>query len=59
MRSLYSWSVLAALSAASLMGASAPVADAVEAGDKAAVQALLKKGTDVNAPQSDGMTALL
>lgn len=36
-----------------------PLADAVETGDKAAVQALLKKGTDVNATQPDGMTALL
>jgi ankyrin repeat protein len=31
----------------------------MEAGDKAAIQVLLQKGTDVNAPQADGMTALL
>ncbi len=44
----------ALLSAAS----SAPVADAVMKGDKAAVKALLKEGADVNAAQGDGMTAL-
>jgi ankyrin repeat protein len=35
-----------------------PVADAAMQGDAAAVQALLKKGADVNAAQGDGMTAL-
>ena len=35
-----------------------PVADAVMKGDTAAVKALLKEGSDVNAAQGDGMTAL-
>jgi uncharacterized protein len=35
-----------------------PVADAAQAGDKAAVRALLKQAADVNAAQGDGMTAL-
>ena len=36
----------------------APVADAAMRGDVAAVKALLRQGTDVNARQGDGMTAL-
>ena len=36
----------------------APLADAVEHGDAARVAALLKAHADVNAPQSDGATAL-
>ena len=35
-----------------------PLADAAERGDLAAVQALLAKKADVNAPQNDGSTAL-
>src|SRR5262245_58210613 len=35
-----------------------PVADAAARGDKDAVRGLLQKGADVNAAQSDGMTAL-
>ena len=35
-----------------------PLADAVQRGDALAVQALLKKKIDVNAPQADGATAL-
>jgi ankyrin repeat protein len=35
-----------------------PLADAVQRGDKQAVATLLKKKADVNAPQSDGTTAL-
>src|SRR5262245_35372218 len=38
--------------------APSPLADAVEHGDAQAVQALLKKKTEVNAPQADGTTAL-
>lgn len=34
------------------------LADAVQHGDKQAIAALLKQGADVNAPQSDGATAL-
>jgi ankyrin repeat protein len=37
---------------------SSVVADAAQAGDKAAVRALLKQAADVNAAQGDGMTAL-
>src|ERR1700722_20211979 len=36
----------------------ASVAEAAMRGDRVAVRALLKKGTDVNVPLSDGMTAL-
>ena len=36
----------------------APVADAAQAGDKAAVRAFLKQAVEVNAAQGDGMTAL-
>jgi ankyrin repeat protein len=35
-----------------------PVADAVMKGDKAALQSLLDKKADVNAPQADGATAI-
>jgi ankyrin repeat protein len=44
-----------ALSAA---GADAPLADAMEKMDRAAVRTLLQRRADVNAPQVDGMTAL-
>ncbi len=37
---------------------SAPVADAAMGGDRAAVKTLLQQGSDVNAAQGDGMTAL-
>ncbi|MGQ0642691.1 MAG: ankyrin repeat domain-containing protein [Gemmatimonadaceae bacterium] len=37
---------------------SSPVADAAMRRDVAAVRSLIAKGTDVNAPQGDGMTAL-
>jgi uncharacterized protein len=43
--------------AANAQGA-APVAAAAQAGDLAAVRALLKQGADVNAAQGDGTTAL-
>ena len=39
-------------------GRDAPLADAVQRGDKQAVLSLLNKHADVNAPQSDGATAL-
>jgi len=44
--------------AARLVAAGAPLADAAEKTDWSAVRALLKKTVDVNAPQPDGMTAL-
>src|SRR4051812_26958359 len=46
------------LSAIASAQAGAPLADAAERGDKAAVLALLKQAADVNAAQGDGMTAL-
>ena len=39
-------------------GIESPVADAAMNGDRAAVQLLLQKKADVNAPQADGATAL-
>ena len=52
--------VIATLLAAGLHAApgGAGVVDAARAGDVAAVRALLKQGSDVNAAQGDGMTAL-
>jgi len=44
---------------AGLRGAGSEVADAVMNRDHGALQLLLKKKTDVNAPQRDGATALL
>jgi ankyrin repeat protein len=38
--------------------ANSPIADAAMRGDKAAVQALIRQKADVNAPQTDGATAL-
>jgi ankyrin repeat protein len=52
---------LAALLCVSGLGAAgheAPLADAVQRGDRQAVVALLKTHADINAPQSDGATAL-
>src|SRR5262245_19472309 len=52
--------LIALLSVASVgaAGQSAPLADAVERRDTQAIQSLLKAHADVNAPQSDGATAL-
>jgi ankyrin repeat protein len=44
--------------AARLEAAEAPLADAAQKRDGAAVQSLLAQGADVNAAQADGMTAL-
>src|SRR5689334_7397036 len=46
------------LRAAVFAAARAEVADAVERGDKTAVQKLISSHADVNAPQADGATAL-
>ena len=46
------------LTAARLAPSTAEVADAVMRGDAAMVRTLLKQGADVNAAQTDGMTAL-
>ena len=43
---------------AGIGAAGSDVADAVERGDLAAARALVQKGANVNAPQSDGATAL-
>lgn len=43
---------------ATAIAADAPLADAVEKQDRAAIAALLAKRVDVNASQADGMTAL-
>ncbi len=53
--------VCAAIIVTATLSASAretPIADAAMRGEGAAVQALVKKGADVNAAQGDGMTAL-
>jgi len=50
--------VVLALSVALGAQSSAPVADAAMSGDRAAVKTLLQQGSDVNAAQGDGMTAL-
>jgi ankyrin repeat protein len=58
MKSLGCWAVVL-WPVASLLGAAASdVADAAMKGNRDAVRALLQKKTDVNAPQSDGTTAL-
>jgi ankyrin repeat protein len=54
-------SLLAVLCASAAMvgtPATASVAEAARRGDRDAVKALLQKGTDVNVPMTDGMTAL-
>ena len=43
---------------AMVAAASSPVADAAMNGDKAAVRALIKQASDINAAQGDGLTAL-
>ncbi len=46
------------VSVAAFSAASSPVADAAQAGDKAAVRALIQQKADVNVAQADGATAL-
>jgi ankyrin repeat protein len=41
-----------------LLAAASPLIDAVKSGDSAAAVALLARGADVNAPETDGTTAL-
>jgi len=50
--------LLAAGSFSAAAAGDAPLADAMEKMDRAAVRALLQRRADVNAPQVDGMTAL-
>ena len=39
-------------------GGSTPLIDAVKSGNREAIRALLKNGTDANVPEADGTTAL-
>jgi ankyrin repeat protein len=55
---LVAGALLLALAGVAAEPAASPVADAAMRGDTAAVRALVAKGSDVNAPQGDGMTAL-
>ena len=57
-RALGACLLIVTVCAAGLRGAGSDVADAVMNRDNAALQALLKKKADVNAPQRDGATAL-
>ena len=53
------WTALLLLSSVLRAGeVTAPVADAAEKNDAAAVRALLEEGSDINLPQVDGTTAL-
>src|SRR5215471_13728786 len=63
MRAVLKMTLIGALLCMSVLILAAPpsnsaVADAASRGDKDAVRGLLQKGADVNAAQSDGMTAL-
>jgi ankyrin repeat protein len=58
MRTLFSFIVVAALSASLGAQSRAPIADAAQAKDTATLRKLIKEGGDVNAAQGDGMTAL-
>jgi uncharacterized protein len=63
MRSVLTLTVIATLLCMSVLmlgspPSNSPVADASARGDREAVRGLLQKGADVNAAQSDGMTAL-
>jgi ankyrin repeat protein len=51
-------SMLASASLGLAASQDAPLADAIQHGDRQAVLSLLKQGADVNAPQGDGATAL-
>jgi uncharacterized protein len=59
-RAVFRLSLTALLSVATLgaAGNGSPLADAVQRRDTQAIQSLLKSHADVNAPQSDGATAL-
>ena len=50
--------LLVALLPSAAQGADAPLVDAAERGDSAAVRALLKQGADINTARADGLTAL-
>lgn len=57
-RRVFGLGVVLLMSVAGLGAAVSDVADAVMKGNKAAVRSLLQKKADVNAPQTDGTTAL-
>lgn len=50
--------LIAVCAVAVVTAASTPLIDAVKAGNREAMRALLKQGVDVNAPEADGTTAL-
>src|SRR6476620_7518778 len=61
MKRLFGGGLVAAVAAAGLsigVQAAESIADAAMRGDRADVLAMIKQGTDVNAPQGDGVTAL-
>jgi uncharacterized protein len=58
MRSVLGFGMVVMLSAAGLFGASSDVADAAMRANRESVRALLQRKADVNAPQTDGTTAL-
>jgi len=53
-----SLATLLCISSVGVVAGDASLADAVQRGDKPAISSLLKQRVDVNAPQSDGATAL-
>ena len=58
MRTLAVLVVICSVAVVTAAGGSTPLIDAVKAGDRDAIRALLKNRTDVNVPEADGTTAL-
>jgi ankyrin len=56
--SVFAFFAVFAIFAVQTVEAAAPLVDAAKAGDRAAALALIEKRVDVNAPESDGTTAL-
>ena len=57
-RSFAFFVAICAVTLVTAAGGSTPLIDAVKAGDREAIRALLKNRTDVNVPEADGTTAL-